>query len=55
MSINNVQPETGPYQAAVPGSAVAPNALLETSKGPQHMSRWLWVIYPLAMISVNVV
>lgn len=55
MSINNVQPETGPYQAAVPGSAVAPNPLLDTSTGPQNMSRWLWVVYPLAMISVNVV
>lgn len=52
---SNIHPETGPFEATVPGAAVRPDALLEPSEGPQRMSRWLWVIYPLALISVNVV
>lgn len=52
---SNTHPETGPFEATVPGAAVSPDALLEPSEGPQRMSRWLWVIYPLALISVNVV
>jgi MFS family permease len=52
---SNIRPETGPFEATVPGAAVSPDALLEPSEGPQRMSRWLWVIYPLALISVNVV
>ena len=52
---SNIHPETGPFEATVPGAAVRPDALLKPSEGPQRMSRWLWVIYPLALISVNVV
>lgn len=55
MSSSNVQPETGPYEVPIPGAAIVPDAVLDRSVGPERMSRWLWFIYPVAMISISVV
>lgn len=55
MSSSQAHPETGPAEALVAGAAIAPDAVLRPDDGPQHMSRWLWVIYPLALIGVYVV
>lgn len=55
MSTSNVHPEAGPAAAFVSGTSVSPDPVRESSGGPQQMSRWLWVIYPLALISINVV
>ena len=55
MPKNTVRPETGPFTVPIPGAASTPDALLDPSGEPQHMSRWMWFVYPVAVVSVYVV